>query len=233
MLKQFKAFLRRQRLQRAGIKPLTNLPVKRFGDRTGVWTVFDPALGNDSVVYSFGVGNNIAWDLAMIEEYGLEIFAFDPTPRCVDWIAEQDLPPQFHFTPTGLADYDGELKFFIPRKPTAYNFSSHAAEKTSGETVACPVERFLTIANRLGHSRVDVLKMDIEGAEQAALPDVLSSGIEIGQILIEFHYNYPTISFTDFLNSVELLRKHGFEFFDVSPRGYEFSLVHESLVNNH
>jgi hypothetical protein len=40
---------------------------------------------------------------------------------------------------------------------------------------------------QLGHNRLDVLKVDIEGAEYEVLPALLADGIEIDQILIEFH----------------------------------------------
>ena len=40
----------------------------------------------------------------------------------------------------------------------------------------------------LGHDHLDVLKMDIEGAEYAVLDDMLQSDILPDQLLVEFHH---------------------------------------------
>jgi hypothetical protein len=72
--------------------------------------------------------------------------------------------------------------------------------------------------------------MDIEGAEMQALPDMVSSGIFPGQLLVEFHYNYPDIGFDQFLDLIQSLRDNGYRILDISERGYEFSFVHEQLL---
>ena len=46
------------------------------------------------------------------------------------------------------------------------------------------VERLSSIMRQLGHQRLDVLKIDIEGAEFEAVPDLLDSGIEIVMISV-------------------------------------------------
>ena len=96
--------------------------------------------------------------------------------------------------------------------------------------VSCPVKRFSTLLGELGHSTVDVLKMDIEGGEMDALPDILAGKHDIGQLLVEFHYNYPAIGFNDFVAVVGVARSAGFRVCHISERGYEFSLIHESRL---
>ena len=61
-----KDWRRRRLLRRAGIAVEVDLPQFAAGARSGVWVVDPTDLGPDSVVYSVGVGDNIAWDLAMI-----------------------------------------------------------------------------------------------------------------------------------------------------------------------
>lgn len=50
-----------------------------------------------------------------------------------------------------------------------------------------PVRRLGTIMSELGHTRLDLLKMDIEGAEFAVVRDMLSSRIEVDQLVVEVH----------------------------------------------
>ena len=72
--------------------------------------------------------------------------------------------------------------------------------------------------------------MDVEGEEMSVLPDMLASGIQPGQLLVEFHYNYPQIPFGDFLSLVAQLREVGYRIFHISDRGYEFGLIHRRLI---
>ena len=67
-------------------------------------------------------------------------------------------------------------------------------------------------------------------AEMQALPDMMSSGIFPGQLLVEFHYNYQDIGFDQFLYLIQSLRDNGYRILDISERGYEFSFVHEQLL---
>ena len=39
----------------------------------------------------------------------------------------------------------------------------------------------------LGHEKIDILKMDIEGAEFEVIHDIICDGIEFGQLCIEVH----------------------------------------------
>jgi Methyltransferase FkbM domain len=55
--------------------------------------------------------------------------------------------------------------------------------KTNGTKL--PVKRLATIMKELGHTRLDVLKMDIEGDEYDVLRDI--ADIPIRQILVEMH----------------------------------------------
>lgn len=77
----------------------------------------------------------------------------------------------------------------------------------------------------LGHDHIDILKMDIEGAEYPVLKDILESGIKIGQILVEYHHFFERISITDTEASIALLNKHHYHIFHISPLGYEYSLM--------
>ena len=54
---------------------------------------------DNPVVYSFGVGTDIAFDLAMMKKYSAKVCAFDPTPKSIKWVENQDLPSSFRFFP--------------------------------------------------------------------------------------------------------------------------------------
>jgi len=163
----------------------------------GGWSLWPGHIRPDSVVYSFGVGDNIGWDLEMIRRFGVTIHAFDPTPASIAWVAAQKLPPQFVFHQYGISDFDGTLDFYPPRRrgSTHYSQEPRGGLIQRSQPVPGHVRRLASIMRRLGHRRIDVLKLDVEGAEFEAVPDWIASGIEFDQLLIEVHYQFRSRSF--------------------------------------
>lgn len=75
----------------------------------------------------------------------------------------------------------------------------------------------------LGHDRIDLLKMDIEGAEYSVLRDFLSSGVRVGQLLVEFHHRWPEVGIEKTKKAIRELNQAGYRIFNVSPTGEEYS----------
>jgi hypothetical protein len=65
--------------------------------------------------------------------------------------------------------------------------------------------------------------MDIEGAEYDVIDTLEFQGVEINQILVEFHHMYEGISLVDTIRAIDKLKKLGFDLFHISQRTYEFS----------
>lgn len=225
MLRTIKNYLRRRQLKHRGIVPQLSLQKFTAGARSGVWSVCPNGLSADSIVYSFGVGDNLAWDLAMIERFGLTVHAFDPTPACLAWITGQNLPARFVFHPIGLAGHDGTLRAATPRSERDVNYRPVLHSSPHGDTVEIPVRRLATLMQQLGHERIDVLKMDIEGGEYAALADLVESRIPVRQLLVEFHHHFPGVGIEQTERAIAALQEVGFRIFDVSVRGLEMSLL--------
>jgi FkbM family methyltransferase len=227
MLKQLRQRFRQLRLRRAGVLTGGGCPVERIGD----WTMWPGHVRADSVVYGFGVGSSIGWDLEMIRRFGCTVQAFDPTPVSIAWVRRQQLPPQFAFHDYGIAAFDGELDFYPPRKTGNPHFSQ---ERRRGLALLRPpvpgrVYRLATIMRMLGHQRIDVLKLDVEGSEFEAIPDLLASGIAVDQLLVEIHYQFRSRSFRQGLDLIDRIKCHGLDCIHVSPRGYEFAFLRRGM----
>jgi FkbM family methyltransferase len=206
------------------VRPQSPVPLVTLGEGAGSWAVWPDSLGPESVVYSFGVGRDISFERAMIARYGLTVHAFDPTPLALEWIKSQQLPERFHLHELGIAAYDGDARFQPPIKTKFESFSMLRASGL-GAPVDAPVRRFRTLTDMLGHTRVDVLKMDIEGAEYAVLRDIVSSGVAIGQILVEFHHRWKEIGAGQTRQAITDLAGAGFLVAGVSSSGTEYTLV--------
>jgi len=201
------------------------VPTVHHGTAYGGWTMCPAVLTENSVVYSFGVGEDISFDLSLIEHYGLSVHAFDPTPKVVTWVRSQRLPDRFHLHDYGVADYDGTATFYPPENPAHVSHTMLAPARSTGQPITVPVRRLGSIMRELGHHRVDVLKLDVEGAEYAVIADILRSEVEVGQWLVEFHHRFPGVGWKRTEEAIRLLRSHSFGVFAVSKRGNEYSFL--------
>ncbi len=237
--KKLKAHLRRKKLARHGVAQITvpsstqKESLLQVGEFDG-WAVFKEALDSESVIYSFGIANKVEWDRAMIDTFNAEVHGFDPTPESIEWVAQAALSDKFIFHPYGLSNFDGDLQFWPPHKAGRFNYSQDKLEYITEqhEPIAAPVYQLSTIMKKLGHDHIDVLKIDIEGSEFEAIPNILNNGLTINQILIEIHYNFPTRSFEEGLALIKQLQKKDYHCFHISQRGFEFSFIHQRLLTD-
>lgn len=157
-------------------------------DYGGKWLV-ENSLTENSVVYSFGVGEDVSFDLSVIDRYGSQVFAFDPTPKAITYGSDfADVEPRFHFFPVALCSgEEGPIMFHLPQDPDHVSCSESEISDSSFQVPAKPLTQ---IMDELGHLKIDVLKMDIEGSEYVVLEEIfikLPVSSWPDQILVEFH----------------------------------------------
>ena len=193
------------------------------------WTFIDSMLDSDSVIYSLGVGDNIDFDLDVIGRFGARVYAFDPTPYAKEWVASQDLPERFVFRPWAASGEDGSLRLY--RRVNRRGKRAKVMWTTEGEAgdasdfIDAPAYTVRTIMEKLGHAKVDLLKMDVEGAEYEILDGLLTAANPPTQLLVEFHHRFPGIGKERTANSIRSLRKLGYRIFDISETGRELGFV--------
>ncbi|KGB54075.1 methyltransferase, FkbM family [Sphingopyxis sp. LC81] len=212
-------------------KPEVDLAHDVLGTDYGGWPLLTAHTPADPLIYSFGVGEDISFDLEAIERFGATIHAFDPTPRSRRWVDKQSLPSAFKFHPIGLAAKDGEAEFFAPEVDEYVSFSAQpAALSDPALAIRAPVKRLSTIIDELGTGVPDVLKMDIEGFEYAVLDDLIACDLRPAQLLVEFHHRMYDIENQRTVSQIEKLREAGYRLFYVSDSGHEYGLVHQTAI---
>jgi len=201
-----------------------------FGSDYGGWTITPECLDSSSTIYSFGLGNDISFDLALIQRFGCTVHGFDPSPPVAQWIGTQNLPANYVFHDYGLGASDGEISFFAPSARSGMFSTSNQHRHVTNTEVRLPVRTLSTITAALGSSCIDVLKVDIEGAEYDLLPAIVQCPIPIRQLLIEFHHRAGIGSLKDTVNGVQQLRSAEFQLFHVSETSSEFSFLHKDAA---
>ena len=202
------------------------------GTEYGGWFIFPPNLNKNSIVYSFGAGEDVSFDLSIIEKYGSSVYVFDPTPKSINFIKRQKSPEKFYFYDYGIADFDGKIKFYPPENPEHVSHTVLHRSATSDIYIEVSVKKLDTICKELGHNKIDLLKMDIEGAEYAVIEDIVKSNIKIDQLLVEFHDMFETVGLNDNYKAISSLLNHGYEIFSISASGNEYSFIKSEIVKS-
>ena len=146
-----------------------------------VWEVPEPTC------YCVGAGEDISFDLALAKEYGAVVLILDPTPRSAE-LVQRTLGSDYasvDFRPWALWVNDGDVWLYEPRDSSHVSHSIVNLQGTSGGFRAA-ARTLDSIAAEFGHASIDLLKMDIEGADYSVLEQILDTGVPVGIIEVEF-----------------------------------------------
>lgn len=197
-----------------------------LGNSYGGFYVANGSLSINSIVYSIGIGEDVSFDLDIIEKYNCKIFAYDPTPKSVNWVNKNISNNNFNFFPTGISQEKGSRLFYLPKDN---KHVSGSLEKifTVNEEMAVELE-FDTLKNQMiknNHKKIDLLKMDIEGSEYDVIDSILNEKIEIDQILVEFHPHLVQNGKNKTKSSIFKLESFGYKCFARSNSFLEYSFI--------
>jgi FkbM family methyltransferase len=186
--------------------------MEKMGTNYGGWYVpLNMDLNENSIIYSGGVGEDMSFDLLMQQKYNSTIYLIDPTKKARKHFIEvklyysnkklftggiqQDyyscielLTPnlkKIKYENIGLWDKKEELKFY---KQNNENYVSQSlVENMFGKNYdLVPVDSIKNIMEKHGHKHIDLLKLDIEGAEIKTINQMLDDKIYPTYVLIEF-----------------------------------------------
>jgi FkbM family methyltransferase len=196
----------------------------RFGTGYGGYVIPQGLPSRGWRCYSGGLGNDVSFELALIARYGCTVHGFDPTPRSVQYAARiSKAEPRFHVHPFGLWSADSEQRFYAPRDGDHVSHSIQNLQRTATYfTARC--RRVSSVMAELGHERLDLLKLDIEGAEYAVLDSLAEDGIEPKLLVIDVH-PIPTLQHA--ISALRSLRRRGYVPLHVYRSDVTF--LHESL----
>jgi FkbM family methyltransferase len=163
----------------------------------------------------------------------MRIDAFDPTPRSLAWLQARGAPDWFHLHPIGLAGQDGVACFCPPANPMHVSFAMQNGpmNRTSPADITAEVRCLTSLASQLGHRVIDLLKMDIEGAEYDVIATLPTQDIIPRQLLVEFHHRHAGCGISRTISATRSLTSMGYRLFHISPNGEEYAFLHDDAVN--
>ena len=186
--------------------------MEKLGTNYGGWIIPTNAkLNEHSIVYSGGVGEDISFDLALNTKYGCHMYLIDPTQKSVAHFNEvkefysnkkqftggiqsdyisciNKLKPnfaKFTYLNIGINDKPDVLKFYKQSNPNYVSQSIIPGMFTDKYDIV-NVDSIKNIMKSQNHTHIDLLKLDIEGAEVAALNQMLDDNIYPDILCVEF-----------------------------------------------
>ena len=124
--------------------------VEHHGTTYGGFFICPDNLSAHSIVYSIGIGDDVTFDLSLIHKYGMNVYAFDPTPKSIDWVKGQTLPSQFRFLEYGIAGNDGKVTFYPPENSEHISHSIVANPNTVDKGFEVEMRRLATAMSHFG-----------------------------------------------------------------------------------
>lgn len=179
-------------LVRAALRSRTGPPVTRLGSKYGGYFVPLSLLDHNSIVYSAGLGEDASFDVALSRKLNCEIHVFDPTPRAIYYAGMAFTNQRIRFAPLGVWSANEERFFYAPRDVAHVSHSIVNLQATAEGFVA-PCRTLKTLMAERGHDTIDLLKLDIEGAEHEVIRSLVTSGLLPLVLIVEFDQPCSTL----------------------------------------
>ncbi|MDP7237055.1 MAG: hypothetical protein QGI34_10030, partial [Candidatus Latescibacteria bacterium] len=92
--------------------------LEKIGTNYGGWITPIDLIKKQDICYCVGVGEDISFDLGIIQRFGCQVYAFDPMPRAKHYVQKHaERVNEFHFFDIGLWDKDEVVKLYAHSNP--------------------------------------------------------------------------------------------------------------------
>ncbi len=198
--------------------------VQRLGNDYGGWNIPKQGLDTQSNCYCVGCGEDISFDLALIDRFGCVVHGVDPTPRSIDFVRKETAnESRYQLHEIALWSETGELEFFEPLDSSHVSYSLTNLQNTT-QSIKVPTQRLSELMASLKHDKISLLKLDVEGAETVIIDTVLEDDIDVDVLCVEFdEFLYPTVArLAGIKATVQKLTDAGYTLFWIESSNFTF-----------
>lgn len=222
--------------------------IERIGTKYGGWPLPNWRVRADSICYCAGAGEDISVEAGLAARFGCTVFILDPAPRAARHFADlaeavkQDRAfpidhsatnfysldaetfGRLRFLDWGLYKADGLMRFYGPQNEKSVSHSIKNLRRRE-EYFDAQCYTVKTVMELLGHQRIDLLKIDIEGAEYDVVGSVIDTGLRPGVLCVEFEEGHTPVD-VNFVNrifqTIRQLERYGYALVAVDAWTFTF-----------
>lgn len=193
--------------------------------------VYRPDLSTASVVIDGGCSYEADFSVSLMRKHGVRAFGVDPTRKHREALRrlESQYPGRFVHVPCAIAAADGVLTFHESRVNESGSLLNDHVNVLQDETTSYDVEAVTlrSLLARLGVETVDMLKLDLEGAEYELFAGMTPAELQpFKQVFVEFHHHaVGHFGEADTRRIVALICSFGFREFSLDDHNYLFCRV--------
>jgi len=175
------------------------IELKMLGSPYGGWVVPIHRLNNNFICYCVGAGEDISFETTLAHNFNINVSIFDPTPRAKEHfnnlinctINGRKTSPitgdkwyygidkininRLKFFPYGVWSKKEMKKFYAPSNPQYVSHSINS--KLSNEFFEAQCYTIKDLMEMFNDQHIDLLKMDIEGAENEVIKNMFQDNI--------------------------------------------------------
>jgi FkbM family methyltransferase len=186
--------------------------LRDLGTAYGGWIVTD-AIDEGWTCYCVGIGHDVSFEQALLAQ-GARVRSVDPVEEFVDYALETlGDEPNFAAVRAAVASSDGPIRMQKHHEPVSSSLSS-AELYDSSDHLEVPGKTVSALMTAFADERVDLLKLDVEGAEYDLIPQLDLRGLGVQVFATQFHHNG---SVRDAKRLIRLLADQGYRFVGCRP----------------
>lgn len=180
-----------------------------------------------SVIIDVGCGHEAEFSRHLIEKHNLLAFGVDPTLKHAPFlkILEETTKGKFHHLALAVTQKDGIIKFHESEQNESGSILSEHINIQNDDITTYNVEsvNLRELVRRIGTTPIDLIKLDLEGAEYELLNEINDEDINLfKQIFIEFHHHCTNHTIQETILLVRNICSKGFKVFTLDQHNYLF-----------
>jgi len=185
-------------------------------------------LTRDSRIIDVGCGRDAEMSRYFIDKFGLNAVVVDPTRKHQHSLAaiKSIYGDKFNILNYALSSTDGQITFNESITNESGSIMAEHINVRDGGTISYEVQTISlkSLAEELGNSKIDFIKIDIEGAEFDLIENLTASDLSAyDQIFIEFHHRtVRKYTRRHKLEAVNKLKEFGYKVFTLDDINYLF-----------
>jgi FkbM family methyltransferase len=228
-----------------------------LGSVYGEWTFHNKISPNPTVI-SCGAGEDISFDVDFLNHFSGKIYLVDPTPRAIKHynLVKKKFgnKKKINYMVGGNQSVDSynlkgicsnnlklikkaiwvknqKLKFYEPKNRDHVSFSLYKNKNVNENFIDVDGIDILSIINKYNIKNIEIIKLDVEGAELIIIEDLFNKNVFPRQILFEFDQlkENSLKSFIYLFKFFKLINKFKYDFF-YNDNKNNFSII-KKLIN--